>query len=120
MLTELILANFYAEILPPQKLPTGFRQPVEDAVDLGGYSTLECAMSLLTPGTGTGGATLVLESAATRNGEYFPIPGASMVIDSTGVSKHVQADSFLRFVRAAVVGSVGGTPVGGVGVIAKR
>lgn len=27
---------------------------------------------------------------------------------------------FPRFVRAAVVGSVGGTPVGGVGVIAKR
>lgn len=112
--------NTYVQILLPSKLYTGFQQTTEQAVDLGGYKTLEIAFLVLAAGSGTGGETLELESAATRDGEYFPITGADVKIDSTGASKHVQADSFLRYVRAKVVGTVAGNPAAGIDAIAKK
>lgn len=109
----------YIELLPATQLSTGYEMSKREAMDCGAYKTLEVQFEVLTAGSGTGGEAVVLQHSSLRDGEYLDISGTGIAIDSTAVSAYQHVSSFLRYVRVKVNGTVAGSPVVAIRVIAK-
>lgn len=113
------MANTYIELMKPTKITTGWELEIELVPDLGAYKELEVQFAVVNAGSGTGGETLVLTHSATKYGKYLAISGSSITIDSTAADSHKSVAHFLRFIGARAQGTVTGSPVVGIQIIAK-
>ncbi|RME27401.1 MAG: hypothetical protein D6798_04640 [Deltaproteobacteria bacterium] len=63
------MASTVIQLVPVNKLTTGWALSQSEAADLGAYKSLGIQFQVLTPGTGTGGEKLELTHSATIDGE---------------------------------------------------
>lgn len=114
------MASQANNLLSPRVLDSNYTQPEHEWIDLGAFRHLGAEVLVLTAGTGADSEKVLIESAAIKDAASFrPVTGLEVKLNTVGVS-HVYADEFMRYVRVKVTGTVTGSPVVAVNIIAKE
>ena len=115
------MAGSYKRLLNARTLTAGWEQPLEAAIDVGGFRRLEVQVRLVKVGTA---GTLSLESAPVNEDDaYQAVAGSSVNLDGTGTTdgkKQVSIDAFFRFLRVVTDAQAAGGAVATVDVVAKE
>lgn len=110
------MAGIYKILYGPSKLTANFLQPVEQAFDALGYSSVDLQVRVLYPGSA---GNILLQESATLDAETFTNIASSSVSVSTGSNEHIALTSLLRYIRVAGDASVAGNPLLIVELIAR-
>ena len=110
------MSNESKRLLDPRVLGADDTQDVKDAYDAGAFDKLEIQARFLK--SGSAGNLILQHAAVNEEDSYISLGTASWA--TTGSGGHISISNFLRFIRWKADGSVAGTPVAMIDIIAKR
>jgi hypothetical protein len=111
------MASKAVRLMEPQSPAASTKQSRTEAQDFGAYRTLQVQPRVLKAGSG---GNISLEHAAVNEEEaYTTISGTSVALNATS-NTPITVSNFLRWVRWATDGSVAGTPLVLIDIIAKE
>jgi hypothetical protein len=111
------MASQYKRLLAPTTLSASMQPPLEMIFDAGAFQTLEVEVRVLKAGSA---GKIKLQHAATGDepDSWIDLASATVDLDAAGAS-YLHVASFLRYIRWVGDGSVAGSPVVQVDLVAK-
>ena len=111
------MASIYHRLMPQQAFAANQRPPKDEVLDLGAYRVVQVQTRILTAG---GAGNLILEHAAVNEPDAFkPVPSMSWpTVTPTNDFKTI--NDFLRYLRWGGDGTVSGTPVALIDIVANE
>ena len=104
------------DLLIAQVIPSDWKQPPEDALDLGAYKQLNVVIDVLSSGTA---GNLYVQHAAVRDEAGFKDIANMSALLNTVDKVFISTDAFLRYVRVRS-DNVSGGPIAGARAVAKE
>ena len=103
-------------LLDPRVLGADDVQTLDLAFDGGAFSKLEIHVRILK--SGSAGNIKLQHAAVNEEDAYIDLGTATWAV--TGTGSHISVSSFLRYIRWVCDGSVAGTPVIMIDIVAKE